>query len=136
MRKIFPACCASTEPQSAKSMAHRVRTVIFLFMRHPSIAPLSFDHLVGSRKHVRRNRQPDLFRGLQIDDELELSWLLDRQIGWLCAFQDFIHVGGGASVLVEKVHAVVQKPPGFYKLAGGVYRGEPVLYCELCNPCS
>ena len=32
MRKIFPVCCASAEEQSAKSMAQRVRTVIFFFM--------------------------------------------------------------------------------------------------------
>ena len=32
MRKIFPACCASAEEQSAKSMAPSVRTVIFFFI--------------------------------------------------------------------------------------------------------
>ena len=32
MRKIFPACCASAEKQSAKSMAQRLRTVLVFFM--------------------------------------------------------------------------------------------------------
>src|SRR5262249_53577391 len=40
MRKIFPVCCASADKQSAKNMAQRVRAVMFLFMRHSSLAPL------------------------------------------------------------------------------------------------
>src|SRR5262245_12340970 len=83
MRKIFPVCCASTEPQSAKSMAHSVKTVIFLFMffllstatRHSTL--FSLDHLIRTCQHVRRNRQTDLLRCFQIDDELELHRLLD-----------------------------------------------------------
>ena len=37
----------------------------------------SFDHFIRSRQHVGRNRQTDLLRGFQIDDELELCRLLD-----------------------------------------------------------
>src|SRR5262245_23427011 len=38
MRKTFPVCCASTEPQSAKSRAQRVSTVIFFFMFFPALS--------------------------------------------------------------------------------------------------
>src|SRR5262245_62839784 len=42
-------------------------------------APLGFlpslDHLIRPRQHIRRNRQADLFGGLEIDDELELGRL-------------------------------------------------------------
>jgi hypothetical protein len=47
--------------------------------------PKLFDHFVRPRQHVGRNRQADLLSGLEIDDELELNWLLDRQIGGLGA---------------------------------------------------
>ena len=55
-----------------------------------------FDHPVRPRQHVRRNREADLFRGFQIDDEFELRRLLYRKIGGLGAFQDFVDIGGGA----------------------------------------
>src|SRR3972149_149068 len=37
----------------------------------------SSDHLVGSHQHVGRNRQTDLLRRFQIDDELKLHGLLN-----------------------------------------------------------
>ena len=59
---------------------------------HAGLSRRLLDHLIRPRQHVRRNRQADLFRGLQIDDELELRRLLHRQIGGLGAFQNFVHV--------------------------------------------
>src|SRR5262244_361918 len=41
---------------------------------------LSFDNPVCSRQRARWNRETDLFRGFQIDDQLKLFWLLDRQV--------------------------------------------------------
>jgi hypothetical protein len=38
------------------------------------------DHLVCSHQHVRGNRQADLLGGFEVDDELEPSRLLDREI--------------------------------------------------------
>ena len=66
MRKIFPVCCASTEPQSAKSMAQRVRTAILFFMSFAvsNVEPLLND-FVRPRQHVRRNRQADLLSRFQ-----------------------------------------------------------------------
>jgi hypothetical protein len=54
----------------------------------------SLDHPIRPRQHIRRNRYADLFRGLQIDDELKLRRLLDGE-GGLCAFQDFVHIDSG-----------------------------------------
>src|SRR4026208_2214768 len=41
----------------------------------------SSDHLVCSRQSVRRDRQADLFRRLEIDHKLELGRLLHGKIG-------------------------------------------------------
>ena len=70
MRGIFPVCCASAEQQSAKSIAQRVRTVIFFFMsfslspsaRHstPDTRPFSLDQPSRPGEHLRRNRHADL----------------------------------------------------------------------------
>jgi 1,4-alpha-glucan branching enzyme len=40
----------------------------------------SFDHLVGAGEQSRRNFQAESFGGCQIDDEIEFSRLLDRNI--------------------------------------------------------
>src|SRR5262245_2372186 len=70
IRAIFFGCCAAADEQSARSMAHRVRTVIFLFMffpalfiRHLSLAPLLLDNLVRSHQHIGRDRKADLLGG-------------------------------------------------------------------------
>jgi len=45
--------------------------------RPAGIASL-FDHLIRLRKHIRRNRETDLFRRFEIDDKFKLRCLLDR----------------------------------------------------------
>src|SRR5262249_4401459 len=40
-----------------------------------------FDHLVGGVEEPFRDRQGECLSGLEIDHELELGWLLHRQIG-------------------------------------------------------
>ena len=46
----------------------------------------SFDHSVGHRKQGRRNFDRERLCSLEVGDQLEFRWLLDRQIGWLRAF--------------------------------------------------
>ena len=58
------------------------------------------------------------------------------KIGGLCAFQDFVHIGGGAPVQVGNAHAVGHKPAASTYSALYVYRREPALYREFCNLCS
>src|SRR5437762_5445299 len=47
-----------------------------------------FNHLIGLREERRRNCHAERFCCLQIDHELELSGLNDRQICRLCAFKN------------------------------------------------
>jgi len=53
--------------------------------------PVLSDHFVRSRQHIRRDRETDLLRGLEIDDELKLRRLLHGQIGWLGTFQNLVN---------------------------------------------
>ena len=45
------------------------------------------DHLVRPYQHIRRNRQADLLRRFQIDDEFEFDRLLDGQVCGLPPFK-------------------------------------------------
>jgi hypothetical protein len=47
----------------------------------------SFNDSIRPHQHVGRNRQADLLRGFQIDDELEVYRLLHGQVGGLGAFE-------------------------------------------------
>src|SRR5262245_27231396 len=49
---------------------------------------VSLNNLVRSRQHIRWNRETDLLRGLQIDQQLELRRLLDWQVSRFCTLQD------------------------------------------------
>ena len=62
---------------------------------------MSFDDSIRPRKHAGWDRQTNLFGRFEIDHQLELRRLLDRQIGSLSALQDFIHVRGDAPVDVR-----------------------------------
>src|SRR5207249_1043550 len=55
------------------------------------------DHLIRSGQHIGRNRQADLFGCFQVDDELELLWLLNREVGRLGAFQNLVNVSCSAA---------------------------------------
>src|SRR5215471_21097909 len=96
----------------------------------------SLDDVIGSEQQRLRDGETDLLGRLEIDDELELRRLLDRNIAGLGTFQNLVHIHGGAPVQVGNVHAVRHKNAGFYKITLVVHDGELLLYRKFCNLCS
>jgi hypothetical protein len=42
---------------------------------------MPLDDVVRPRQQRRRDREAERLRGLEVDDQLELRWLLDGEIG-------------------------------------------------------
>ena len=59
--------------------------LFFMSFAVSNVEPLLND-FVRPRQHVRRNRQADLLRSFQIDDELKFRGLFDGKVGGLRAF--------------------------------------------------
>src|SRR5215468_8484840 len=55
----------------------------------------SANHLVRQEEKCRGNRETESLGRLEVNHQLELCWLLDRQVGGLYAFQNLVHIGGG-----------------------------------------
>src|SRR5262245_27974429 len=70
------------------------------------------DHFIRSIQQRLRNGETDLLRRFQIDHQVKLRRLLDRQIGGLGTLQDSVHVIGYAPVAVRVVPAVGHEPTG------------------------
>src|SRR6266478_1512007 len=78
----------------------------FYFLLLTALCSLSSDHFVRPRQHVRRDREANLFRRLEIDDELELHRLFHWQVGRLAPFENLVHVGGSAPVNVSEIDPI------------------------------
>jgi hypothetical protein len=65
-------------------------------------APL-LDHLVGGDEQFVGHCEPERFRGLEIDQQLELGRYLHRELGRLFALENATDVLGGAPVLVRAI---------------------------------
>ncbi len=95
-----------------------------------------FDHFIRSYQDLRWNSKAELLCRLEVDDQLELSGPLYRQVGWLSALENFIHILGGSAKHVIKFHPVRHEPTSFNKSTLGVYRRKPSLGYELTELCS
>src|SRR5262245_66342910 len=92
---------------------------------HPSFA-FSFNHLVGEREQPVRNLEAERLGGLEVDHQLELGRLLDRQIARLGALENPADVNAGLAIGVRKVRSIAHQTPGCGVLPQIVDRGNRI----------
>src|SRR5215813_4777841 len=75
--------------------------------------------------------RPICFAVFQIDDELKLHRTLYWEVGWLGAFQDFVHISSGAAEQLSVNRCVRHQATSDRVLRRGVHRRQPILSREL-----
>src|SRR5256885_3590102 len=66
----------------------------------------SLDHVIRTHQERVGNLDPEGFRSLEVDDQVELGGLLDRQVAGPRALEDLVDEARGAPVQVFEVGAI------------------------------
>src|ERR1700730_1749119 len=85
-----------------------------------------FDYLVGTAQQRNRKGKAERFRGLEIDHQLGIRGLLDRQVGGVLALENAAGIIASEAIGVGDVGSVAHQPASHYSFAPWVDRGNRV----------
>src|SRR5262245_22913893 len=86
----------------------------------------SFDHLVGGEEQTGRHSEAERFGSLQIDNELELRRLRNRQVSRLRSAEDLTGIDAGLTKTISDIGAVAHQSADLGIGAAGISRGDSV----------
>src|SRR5215471_17297870 len=135
IRGTFAGCCASTGKLRANTMMLRanVKMSFFITLLNPFTSRLS-DHLIRPVQHRLRNCETDLFRCFEIDHELELRRLFDREISGLGTSQDLVDISSGAAVKIGKARSISHETPSEYIVLLGIHCWKTIFCRKVYDP--
>jgi hypothetical protein len=84
---------------------------LFHPLLHAGLSRRILDHLVRPHQHIRRNRKADLLGCFQINHQLKLRRLLDREISGFRPFDNFVNVQSHTLKESERFGPYVINPP-------------------------
>jgi hypothetical protein len=75
-------------------------------------------------------------RGLEVDHQVELGWLLDRKVGWLRTLKDSFNVGSSPTIQVDVIWAIRDQCaiPGRWRKS--IYRRQAMIHRGTDEPIS
>src|SRR5260370_15551212 len=91
----------------------------------------SFDHLVGAGEQCWRDGEAERFCGFEIEDQLELGWLLNGQISRFGASQNLVKVVRGFATHLSEIWPVTNEAAGGHKTCLHINGRQPRLPNEL-----
>src|SRR5215467_10784238 len=90
----------------------------------------SLDHLVGAGRQCGRHFEAQHLCGAQIDDEFELGWLHDRQVGGMLALENSRSINADLTISVGKACSITHETAGRDVLAQFIDRWNGVVVCK------
>src|SRR4051812_10779616 len=91
----------------------------------------SLDHLVGASEQRRGHGEPEFFGRLEVNDELKLGRLFDRESRRVGTLENLVDVGRCPTVKVWVAYAVRHQAAVLDKLSGRIDRRQPMLGRKL-----
>ena len=90
--------------------------------------------LLRTDRQIARYLELERFGGFQVDHQLELRRLLDRQIAGFRALEDLVHVCGGTPEQVGTVWPIGHKTASVHEFRPIEYRRQAALYRKARDP--
>ena len=92
----------------------------------------SLDDLVGKREQRLGKSEAERVRGFEVNHKFELGCLIDRDITWLNATKDLVHIVGNLPGSFGAVGSIGQQPTKIGVEAARINSGQP-LSCRKLN---
>src|SRR4030095_8563052 len=90
-----------------------------------------FDPLIRPRQQRRWDREAEGLGGLEVDHQLELCRLLDREVAGLGALEDLVSVDGGTPHQITEIRAITHQPTRLHMIPPTEKRWQPVPESQL-----
>src|SRR5262249_46708451 len=92
-----------------------------------------FDHFVGGYEQSLGHSDAQRPGGLDVNYKIELTWLLDRDVGRLRSAQDLVHKIGGTPKQLLSTWSIVYQSPSPDRVSEPGHRWNPCGSRQLCN---
>ena len=92
-----------------------------------------FDQFVRAGNDARRQLKAECLSGFEVDDHLELGWLLNWKIGRLGTPENLVDVVSGAPKQISNIWPIGHESAGCHKFSNSMKRRQLLPSGEFCD---